>query len=118
LEAMGYQIPKDGGLTPESLYTISKRKSVGALGQVAVASIDDMGVRIETWTLEQPWVNKFEWGSYKYEGDSLLTLKLTFTYDWASCILGVSGDNNAQPKTALPPQTGGKTFFKDPTPTR
>jgi len=114
LEAMGYQIPKDG--SESQLVNISKRKSVGSLGKIAVSSIDDMGVNIETWNLEQAWVNKFEWGSYKYAGDELLTLKLTFTYDWASCILGVSGDNDAQPVKALPP-TNGKTFFKDPTPT-
>lgn len=116
LEAMGYQIPLDGGKTSESLFTISKRKSVGALGQVAVASIDDMGVRIETWNLEQPWVNKFEWGSYKYAGDELLSLKLTFTYDWASCVLGQSGDNESEALSALAPTT--TSFFKDPTPTR
>ena len=81
LESMGYQIPKDG----KDLINISKRKSVGSLGAVSVSSIDDMGEAIETWTLEQPWVTKFEWGSYKYAGDELLSLKLTFTYDWATC---------------------------------
>jgi len=112
LVEMGYQIPKDGN----DLINISKRKSVGSLGFVTVSSINDEGGIIETWKLEQPWVTKFEWGSYKYAGDELLSLKLTFTYDWASCILGVSGDNDAQPEKALPP-TAGKTFFKDPTPT-
>lgn len=81
LVEMGYQIPKDGN----GLINISKRKSVGSVGFVTVSSIDDEGEPIETWTLEQPWVTKFEWGSYKYAGDELLSLKLTFTYDWATC---------------------------------
>lgn len=87
LTAMGYQIPQDG----KDLINISKRKGVNSLGYVSVSSINDEGEEIETWNLKQAFVTKFNWGSYKYEGDSLLTLKLTLTYDWAECIIKSPG---------------------------
>ena len=114
LVGMGYQIPKDGGLTAESLYTISKRKSVISLGIVTVSSINDGGEEIETWTLEQPWVTKFEWGSYKYAGDELLSLKLTFTYDWATCTIKAAELIAVEEAKALSQAAAAtkSTFFK------
>jgi len=109
LESMGYQIPENG----IDLVNISKRKSVGSLGVVSVSSIDDMGTEIETWTLQQPWVTKFEWGSYKYAGDELLSLKLTFTYDWATCEIknpGVTPVEIAKPLSQEAAVTKGKFF--------
>ena len=95
LESMGYQIPKDGN----DLINISKRKGVGSLGSIVVASIDDEGNETETWTLQQAYVSKFDWGSYKYDSDELQSLKLTITYDWAECQLTrQSGDNPAEVK--------------------
>lgn len=110
LEAMGYQIPKDG----KDLINVSKRKGVGSLGYVTVSSIDDEGNEIETWTLKQAFVSKFDWGSYKYEGDSLLSLKLTLTYDWAECQLNRSEQAEAVPSTAVQSTTAdGKKFFSN-----
>jgi hypothetical protein len=110
LEAMGYQIPKDG----KDLINISKRKGVGSLGYVTVSSIDDEGNEIETWTLKQAFVSKFDWGSYKYEGDSLLSLKLTLTYDWAECQLNRSEQAEAVSSTAVQSTTAdGKKFFSN-----
>ena len=83
LTAMGYEIPKDGS----NLVNISKRKSVEALGNISVTQIDDQGNEIEEWKLQQAFVSKFEWGSYKYDGDDLDVLKLTVKYDWAECII-------------------------------
>lgn len=83
LQAMGYEIPMDGA----ALINISKRKATTSLGKISVSQIDDTGNDLETWQLEQAFVSKFEWGSYKYEGDDLNVLKLTITYDWASCVL-------------------------------
>jgi len=110
LTAMGYQIPQDG----KDLINISKRKSVGSLGSVSVSSINDEGEEIETWTLQQPWVTKFEWGSYKYEGDALLSLKLTFTYDWATCEIKNPGVDPVSPAKALSQAeaTDSSPFFK------
>lgn len=81
LQFMGYQIPSGGG----NLINISKRKATTALGSITVEQIDDQGQTIEKWTLNQPYVKKFDWGSYKYDSDDLNTLKLIVTYDWATC---------------------------------
>jgi len=112
LVEMGYQIPKDG--SELQLINISKRKSVGSLGAVSVSSINDEGEEIETWTLQQPWVTKFEWGSYKYAGDELLSLKLTFTYDWATCQIKNPGVTPVTPAKPLSQETAaGKGKFFD-----
>jgi len=113
LELMGYQIPKDG--SEPQLINISKRKSVNSLGSVSVSSINDEGEIIETWTLQQPWVTKFEWGSYKYEGDALLSLKLKFTYDWATCEIKNPGVDKVDPAEPLSQETAAKKgkFFNN-----
>jgi len=113
LESMGYQIPQNGN----DLINISKRKSVGSLGSVSVSSIDDEGNEIETWELQQPWVTKFEWGSYKYEGDALLSLKLTFTYDWATCEIskGASGVVEADSALSNDEASAKGKFFENKT---
>ena len=96
LEAMGYQIPADAGTA--GLVNISKRKATTSLGEVAVSQIDDQGNSIETWILKQPFVTKLDWGSYKYEGDDLNVLKLSFRYDWATCIVS---NNDIDPAAGI-----------------
>ncbi len=107
LEACGYQVPNN----ENGLVTISKRKSVVALGAIYVSHIDDQGVQIEKWTLNQPIVTKIDWGSVKYESDNLNTLKLSLKYDWATCTLGAE---SAEYTTAVKPVASSDTtsFFK------
>ncbi len=114
LAAMGYEIPKDG----LSLVNISKRKAVSSLGDISVSELDDEGQEIETWTLQQAFVTKFEWGSLKYDGDDLNVLKLTIKYDWATCEIQ---RNTPSAITAVEPSdaisTSGmaaKSFFSKP----
>lgn len=115
LVAMGYEIPDapTSGEDASQLINISKRKSVGSLGLVSVSSIDDQGNEIETWTLNQPWITKFEWGSYKYAGDELLTLKLTFTYDWATCKLSRSTIEPVGPVNPIANSAATGSFFSN-----
>lgn len=84
LEAMGYQVPDKAST---GFTTISKRKATVSLGLnlVTVEELNDEGEPLETWTLQQAFVSKFEWGSLKYDGDDLNVLKLTLKYDWATC---------------------------------
>lgn len=100
LMAMGYTVPDD----PTNLVNISKRKATTSLGLVSVSQIDDSGEAIETWTLQQPFVTKLEWGSYKYEGDDLNVLKLTLRYDWAVC--SISTNDPSAVETARPQAEG------------
>lgn len=107
LEAMGYQIPSNGA----DLVNISKRKAVDSLGVVKVTEIDDEGTDIETWTLQQAFVSKFEWGSLKYDGDDLNVLKITLKYDWAECtVAGTTDLTEVGDKAAV---TTATTFFKN-----
>ena len=110
LTAMGYEIPKDGS----NLVNISKRKSVEALGNISVTQIDDQGNEIEEWKLQQAFVSKFEWGSYKYDGDDLDVLKLTVKYDWAECTIKRPGSivGVTTPKTDTSTTTTSPFFSK------
>lgn len=112
LTAMGYEIPATGA----KLVNISKRKSVEALGDISVAQIDDLGNEIETWNLKQAFVSKFEWGSYKYDGDDLDVLKLTVKYDWAECTIGrpspTADLKNSTKTPSAADSTKSATFFK------
>ena len=100
LAAMGYEIPAVAS-TDLDFVTISKRKSVEALGTIYVEELNDEGASIEKWELQQPFVTKFEWGSLKYDGDDLNVLKLTVTYDWATCTIGAGGATEALASTEV-----------------
>jgi len=106
LSAIGYDVPS----SESGLKTVSKRKSVVAIGIVSVSHIDDEGTPIETWTLNQPIVTKIDWGSVKYDSDNLNTLKLSLKYDWATCVLGAEATGGTRTVTANAGDTG--TFFK------
>ena len=111
LVACGYQIP-DSSKDASDLINISKRKSVAALGTIAISQIDDEGNTIEKWTLKQPIVTKIAWGGeWKYEGDDLHELSLSLRYDWATCEIAPS---KAIEITTSPDAVGptGRTFFE------
>jgi len=111
LVAMGYKIPPDGD-DDLSFVTISKRKATTALGDISVSEIDDSGNNLETWTLQQAFVNKFEWGSLKYEGDDLNVLKLSITYDWATCTLNRQELSPIEAQSSVSSETAsGKSYF-------
>lgn len=111
LVAMGYEIP--AGAKDSEFVNISKRKATTALGDISVSEIDDLGNPLETWTLKQAFVNKFEWGSLKYEGDDLNVLKLSITYDWATCDIERTSLVAATEETAYAPPVGAtKRFFE------
>jgi hypothetical protein len=107
LAACGYEVPS----TESGLVTISKRKSVVALGAIYVSHIDDQGVQIEKWTLNQPIITKIDWGSVKYDSDNLNTLKLSLKYDWATCELGAESTGGTSAVTAVAASDTTK-FFK------
>jgi len=108
LAFMGYQIPSG----ESNLINISKRKATTALGTITISQIDDQGQPIEQWTLNQAFVKKFDWGSYKYDSDDLNTLKLTVTYDWASCIKEAKSLDPANQSNAVS-VNDSKSYWKD-----
>jgi len=93
LTNMGYNIP-DGAAevaTGGTHTTISKKRGVGALGDVTVTQIGDSSSEaLETWTLKNCFLTKADLGQLDYSSDDLLEVKLTFRYDFATCAIGPS----------------------------
>jgi hypothetical protein len=110
LEYMGYQIPSG---PVDDMVNISKRKSVAALGDIHVEQINDLGETIETWKLQQAYASKIDWGSYKYDSDDLNILKLTITYDWATCEKPAIKDSAAAETSPVVNAGESKQFWKD-----
>lgn len=82
LEASGYSLPGNA-VEEESLKSISKGGSVGALGQTTITQLNGDGVPIETWTLWNAFITEVKFGDLEYGSDDLLQLDLTLKYDWA-----------------------------------
>jgi len=94
----GYQVPND----PNDVTTISKAAANTTLGAVTIMQFgggrdilqgqttSDTGL-IETWTLNNPFITKVNFGSLDYSSEELVDIELTIRYDWAS----YQDDNNA-----------------------
>lgn len=81
IEAAGYKISAN----PEELQTMSKAKSVSALGAIVINQINDAGKTIEAWTLNNAFIKDMKFGDLDYTGDELIELSLELRYDWATC---------------------------------
>tara|TARA_B100000131_G_scaffold317820_1_gene360535 strand:- start:4740 stop:5327 length:588 start_codon:yes stop_codon:yes gene_type:complete len=75
----GYSPPT----TANSLGSMSKAKSAGALGSVIITQIDSEGEPLETWTLWNAWIKEVKYGDLEYGGDDLTEMTVTLKYDWA-----------------------------------
>ena len=64
--------------------TISKSKSVEALGSVIIEQLDADGNTIEKWTLHNPFITKVGFGDLSYEAEELSEITLGIKYDWAT----------------------------------
>jgi len=83
LTQSGYVVPTQAA-TDSDFQTVSKGKSVGALGQVMIEQIDSDGGIVEKWTLNNAWIKEVKWGDLDYEGEDLTTIDITLRYDWAT----------------------------------
>jgi len=75
----GYNPPSN----PNSLGTMSKAKSAGALGAVYISQIDGDGNEIEKWTLWNAFITTVKYGDMAYGNDDLVEMTLEIRYDWA-----------------------------------
>ena len=64
-------------------HTMSKKKSVGALGELIIQQIDADGQVIEKWTLVNAWIKDVKTGELDYESDDLVNVELELRYDYA-----------------------------------
>ena len=82
LKAAGYNIPANA---TDFSTIISKKEAVGALGTITVEQIGDTRNDVlETWTLNNAWVEAINFSSLDYETEELSTIEMTIRYDWAS----------------------------------
>lgn len=70
--------------------TISKAKF--PFKQVKIQRLDAEGTVYETWVLNNPWINKAEFGGADYSKEGLLNVTLGIAYDWAELRQGDSGN--------------------------
>jgi len=103
LQASGYTPPRN----VNSRETISKQKSVNALGGITIEQIDSDGRAVETWTLWNPFIKGIEYGDLSYDEDALGEITLTIRYDWA-----VLETANAAEAAGAAAAFNGRTFFK------
>jgi len=77
----GYRPPVDVNDTT----TISKKNAVEALGPVVITQIDSEGLPVETWTLNNAFIQDVNYGGdLNYATDELTDITIVFKYDWAS----------------------------------
>ena len=79
---------KDSGYSPatsaDAQQTMSKKKSVEALGDLAIVQLDGDGGEVERWTLKNPWIKDVKYGELDYESDDLTNVELEIRYDYAT----------------------------------
>ena len=83
VEASGYIMPG----SPSDLRTMSKGKSVAAIGNIHIDQIDAEGNTIESWELKNPFIKSAKFGDLDYTGDELTEISLSLRYDWAVCTI-------------------------------
>lgn len=88
LQASGYNSPTappglDVSAGTLNAQTISKLRSVDALGIPIIRQIDADGNTVDEWRLKGAWVSKVEFGDLDYDKEDLMKIKCSIRYDWA-----------------------------------
>ncbi len=87
LEGMGYNPPQN----PADNTTISKSKSVTALGDVNIRQLDEEGNILDEWVLLNAWLTEVNFGDLDYSSDDLVEITCTVKYDFAKYSEAASG---------------------------
>ena len=90
---MGYQLPINEGVTS----TISKKKSVSALGVVKIRQIDGDGRNVDAWQLNNAWIKDVKFGELDYNSEEMLNVDVTLRYDNAV----YQGQSGKYPRNAV-----------------
>ena len=77
LDATGYKVPTDEGVKE----TISKRKSVSALGTITIHQLDSDGTIVEDWVLKNAWIKDVKFGDLDYASEEAQNVDVTVRYD-------------------------------------
>lgn len=83
LEQSGYRAP-EGPVEPglPTAQTISKRKSILALGQPTIKQMDPDGNLVEEVVLMNAWIENVEFGELDHESEEVMNITLTMAYDF------------------------------------
>ena len=54
------------------------------LGNIRIEQIDEDGMSLEEWTLNNGWVKELTFGDLDYSSDELTEVSMKIRYDWAS----------------------------------
>lgn len=84
IEAVGYTIPRAGSFDNSDFASVSKAASVANLGNIRIEQIDEDGMSLEEWTLNNGWVKELTFGDLDYSSDELTEVSMKIRYDWAS----------------------------------
>ena len=63
--------------------TISKLRSVQALGIPIIRQIDANGETVDSWRLMGAWIKDVEFGELNYDEEDLMAIDVTLRYDYA-----------------------------------
>ena len=80
LKTSGYFYPND----PTELSTISRDKSIIALGEPQIMQLNSDGEPIEIWTLHNAWIKSATFGNLAYANDDTVELSIVLVYDFAT----------------------------------
>lgn len=88
LQASGYTVPDN----PNRVTTISKAAAVAALGVVKIKQINEShgavgltgGQAVETWTLNNAYIEEVAFGELAYDKEDLTEITLKVRWDWAT----------------------------------
>jgi len=64
--------------------TLNKADAVSALGSVLIYELDGEGSNLGKYELKNAWVKSISYGDLDYSSEDLLTVDITFRYDWAT----------------------------------
>jgi hypothetical protein len=76
LDACGYRLP-----SPNSYETISKKSAVSALSTVQIQTVNAEGDVVESWWLQNAWIQAASFGELSYEDEGMLNVSVTLKYD-------------------------------------
>lgn len=84
LQNCGYRAPQ-GPTEPGNAnsQTISKLRSVEAIGRPIIRQIDADGRTVNEWFLKGAWIKDVEFGELDYDAEDLMSIDVTLRYDYA-----------------------------------
>lgn len=67
-----------------SLATMSKDKSLAALGTMRISQLDADGNVVEEWAIENGWIKDVKFGELDYSSDDMVEIEVEVRYDYAT----------------------------------